>query len=80
MKKSSVTFRDYLIDRFGSVYAFAKQCEEHNVGISTPYVYKLAAGEYSNITIKMLTALSQELELAPSELLELFGIDSDSIM
>lgn len=73
-------FGDYLRETYGSVYAFVKQCEEHNAEISAPYIYKLANGYYGNLTIKMLCALSHELNLTPSQVLELFSIDSNSVM
>ena len=76
MQKS---FKDLLVAKFGSVYAAAMHFKEKDYGISYPYIYKLASGEYSNVTISLLPILCKELDVDIIDLLESFGIDTDVV-
>ena len=73
------TFKELAEAKFGSVYACAKYFDEHELGISGVYIYKLAAGEYSNVSIKMLPILAIELEIDILDLLEIFGINTEVV-
>ena len=75
-----MSFRELVIDRFGSVYACAKHFGElPEKAISGVYIYKLAAGECGNVTIKMVPTLCKELGVDVIELMESFGIDTGVI-
>ena len=77
MKKRYTDFGNYIQDRYGSVYAFTKECKEHNLPISGPYLHKLATGEKDNITLKMVVTLASVLGLTVAEVLGLFGVEVD---